>query len=226
MADMVTALERPLTCRDVIEAFKAALSSRARTQLEKRGLRQRDIKSLVVHAVDRLVVKAYPVQSPNSNHWLCANRCKNTRGLEARHSPYESMVDVAVYAGDRDPYRTLMTAESEASPVHRLGPKSQSGNNDYLWDFWKLLQVPSPVRLFVALVRDRIKHRKARCLLLEKHIERMVGEYAEADLFKRGDKLFSLVLPTGSVKRYASVSCRGWAVRNRSAVPLARAQWG
>jgi hypothetical protein len=224
MNDLVSAPQRLLTCKDVMNAFKSAMNSQAR-KLDERGLRQRDIKSLVVRTVDTLVVKAYPASGPAASYWLCANRCKRIPNLATRHSPYESMVDVAVYAGDRDPYRTLITAESEASPVHRLGPRSQSSNSDYLWDFWKLLQVPSPLRLFVALVRDKIKRRRDRCRLLETHVERMIGEYAEAGLFKRGDRLFSLVLPTGSVERYASVSCRGWRIQTRSAASLESAKW-
>jgi hypothetical protein len=216
---------KALVCADIIGALKGAMSPRARSGLERRGLRQKDVKLLVVRMVDALVAKAHPRDKTGPRHWLCANRCGEMRKLQARHSPYESMVDVAAYAGDVDPYRTLMTAESEASPVHRLGPRSQSGNNDYLWDLWKLLQVPSPLRLFVALVRDRIKLRKGRCQLLERHVARMICEYAENGLFNKGDRLFSLILPTGSSKKYESVCCRGWIITARGAVLLPNANW-
>src|SRR5262245_4274143 len=109
-------------------------------------LSRRDVKGPVVLTVDALVGLAYGQEAPLPR--LYANRVElpETSGLLrfTRHFRLESMLDVAVYRGDFDPYVTLATAESEALSEHDVEAGSWSETSDYLWDLYKLLQVPSP----------------------------------------------------------------------------------
>ena len=58
-----------------------------------------------------------------------------------------------------DAPKTLITAESEGSPTHarelsrfiKNKDKESIIDNDLRWDFYKLLIVPSPVKLFITL---------------------------------------------------------------------------
>jgi hypothetical protein len=76
-----------------------------------------------------------------------------------KHSRYEVLVDfnIAAYHSPGNP--TVMTAESEMFAWHGAGPMMGGRNrrhqrriDDYTWDFYKLLLVPSPFRLLMARV--------------------------------------------------------------------------
>ena len=65
------------------------------------------------------------------------------------------MLDVAVYVGNKDPLSAIWTAESEGFAGHNLASHATSETSDYGWDLFKLLQVPSPRRLFVMRTVER-----------------------------------------------------------------------
>lgn len=68
--------------------------------------------------------------------------------FDYKHSYEQLMLDSVVgRLSDRMPVK--LTAESEMSPTQSVGFAVGEG---YLWDFYKLLMVPSPVRLFMARV--------------------------------------------------------------------------
>lgn len=76
-----------------------------------------------------------------------------------KHSRYEVLVDFNIAAYDSPGNPTVMTAESEMFAWHGAGPMMGDRNrrhrrriDDYMWDFFKLLLVPSPFRLLMARV--------------------------------------------------------------------------
>jgi hypothetical protein len=173
----------------------------------------------VVVAVDQLIGLVHRTASPLP--WLLANGI-DTADLEGivtntRHYRRESMVDVAVYRGETDPYETLATAESEAFCEHEALPTSTSDTSDYLWDLYKLLQVPSPLRLFVARVRTM-----QRCRDLEGRIGFFVSAYY--GVLREGDRIFSIILPTAG-REYDSIQCLGWVRGSDTVIDLVTARW-
>jgi hypothetical protein len=211
---------RQAVCREagpvqVLAVFQEAIN---RLQLQP-PLWQASVKPAVVVAVDQLIGFVHGTESPLP--WLLANGV-DTADLEGiiantRHFRRESMVDVAVYRRETDPYETLATAESEAFCDHEASLASTSDTSDYLWDLYKLLQVPSPIRLFVARVRNM-----ERCRVLEGRIEFLVSAYCGA--LREGDRVFSIVLPTAK-RDYGSILCRGWERSGDALMSLPAASW-
>jgi hypothetical protein len=189
-----------LSVGQVLESFRGAIDClRLNTPVD-----QASTKAAVVVTLDRLIGIVYGKEQPLP--WLYANR---TEFNEAdgflgftRHYPQESILDVAVYRSETAPYMTLATAESEAWAQHEATTTSTSDTSNYLWDLYKLLQVVSPLRLFVARVTGT-----ERCSILEERIAWLVGVYAK-DL-RHGDSVFSLVLPTAG-NAFARLRCCGW----------------
>jgi hypothetical protein len=171
------------------------------------------VKLPVVLTVDALIGLAYGKEQPLP--CLYANRVnipKATKLLEyTQHRREESMLDVAVYRGISDPYSPLATAESEASSNHEIRESSGSEASGYLWDLFKLLQVPSPLRLFVTRTS-----RLERCRTLERRVRDLIGCYS--DYFRDDDRIFSIVLPTAA-REFESFRCYGW-VKRTSLEPL------
>ncbi len=172
-----------------VKAFEAALHT-----YEIEGwVAQTDLKPLTVLAVDNLL----PAKRGDLTLWANSMRTNDYRVRvvdkqlqRATHRDFEVLVDVNVLKGRRDPFETLITAESEGYSAH--GNALASLENDFAWDLYKLLVVPSPVKLFVA--RTSTRHHD----LLEKQTEELVAHYRGA-----GDWEFCAVLfPTGRLDRH------------------------
>jgi hypothetical protein len=175
---------------------------------------QREVKLPVVLTVDRLVGLAYDPEQPQPRLWANAMDIPVLQRwlLFTQHVNEESMIDVSVYRGYSDPYEPMATAESEAHPAHWINEDSSSETSNYLWDLYKLLQVPSPLRLFFALVS-----RLEKCRILERRVEHLVRCYSE--YYRKGDRIFSMVLPAAS--KDFEIRCFGW-VKDKCLEPLAR----
>ncbi len=211
-----------LTTGQVMAAFRAAAGDAV-------PLPQAGLSMITAHTVDALVghtLRAALLRSAR----LFANRIPE--GATFDHCEHavkqgESMLDVTVYIGRDDPYRLVASAESEAYGGHGIdelgSPSSGSENNGYLWDLWKLLQIPSPLRLFVARITRNRHDGEDRCLLLRRRIERMVQDYRPC--YSPNDRIFSIVLPArGSYKDV--VWCDGWHISSDGHVEsLASATW-
>ena len=72
---------------------------------------------------------------------------------EEQQSRHEILVDFSLHDWNANP-PVLATAESEMCSTWGVGP-SMNGDDDYTWDFYKLLQVVSPFRLFFCRVGPR-----------------------------------------------------------------------
>jgi hypothetical protein len=181
----------------VLSAFLAAMKDRGAAP----PLLQKDVKPVVVLMADRLSGLGTRTRGPRPR--MFANRAHGL-GQALRFTKlesHESMLDVAVYRGATDPFAVVLTAESEAFARHGVGPTLDSEGSDCLWDLFKLLQVPSPIRLFVARVVSK------RVAELEKMVERTVRAYSP--LLAPADLVFSLVLPTAK-SSFVGVRCCGW----------------
>ena len=106
---------------------------------------------------------------------------------------HECLVDINVMVGDGNPYRVLLTAESEGYPQahHRLYGQDWP-TSDYMWDLYKLLQVPSPVRLFVTLTSS--KHHD----ILAERTDQLVSMYQE---LSGEDDIWAVQFPTASMQK-------------------------
>ena len=190
---------------EVAPAQVLSMFQEARTRLKFASpLDQSSVKPVVIFTVDLAIGLRYGQLKPLP--WLMANRTEISETaavlLNTRHYPRESIVDVAVYKGETDPYETLATAESEAWCQHEASSTSTSDSSDYLYDLYKLLQLPSPFRLFVARVSTL-----ERCRILEKRIAFMRKCYRKD--MREGDQAFSIVLPTAK-RDYEAAQCLGW----------------
>jgi hypothetical protein len=128
----------------------------------------------------------------------------------------EILVDLNLLAGPAHPYDTLLTAESEAYAGHAnyLYGRAESTDNGFLWDFSKLLLVPSPVRLM--FTRCAVKHQAALLnglnTLVQQYSGRPSGLAADADLW-------SISFPVESM-REAKVAIHRWAPNAHGAGPV------
>jgi hypothetical protein len=169
---------------------------------------QATVKPVLLVMVDLLVGKCYPNERP----WLCANGVKDLANdgkiTYSKTSAFEYMLDVSVWRNDIDPYEPLITGESEAFKDHDITESSSSDNSDYLWDLYKLLHVPSPLRLFFARTTEK------KCPILQERISHIVTCYAK--YYFDGDRLFSLVLSAYSPR----TAWNGWEKKKCDLIAL------
>jgi hypothetical protein len=114
------------------------------------------------------------------------------------HSPYEVMLDFSIHNWDAG-RPVLLTAESEMYAEGGTGD-SLEGEDDYSWDFYKLLLVASPVRLFIARVGERwitqtrLQRGTVRRNQLVKSLSNIVS-WGGASTLQPGDELGVVILP-------------------------------
>ena len=115
-------------------------------------------------------------------------------GRGGKHWPHEMLVDFSVNDWDSgSPVK--ITGESEVGPHHGTGT-SLTTDDDYSWDFFKLLVVPSPVRLFFARVGATDRGTGPRRIAeLTATLTSLVGTYGGAYL-RPGDELGAVIVPT------------------------------
>jgi hypothetical protein len=199
-----------LRIQQVVEAFRYAVKKYGCEKADYVG--QTDLKAVTVLAVDALVPLVAKV--PRKQLYLCANNMDGDRDrkwavdhlLHTEHYENECLVDVNVAIGRKDPYRTIITAESEGWPgwVNFLNAKNPT-ENDLMWDLYKLIQVPSPLRFFVTLSAKQ-HHDK----LLE-HTDDLIAKYARIDggRLLSGSTLFAVQFPTAKLST-AKVRFQQW----------------
>lgn len=167
------------------------------------------VKSVGILLADEMVGT-----QPGAKPTIYANRVeerirhgKTLRNIAFSKSTSESMLDVTVFRNDSDPYQTLLTMESEAYVAKPPSPTCTSDNNALLWDLYKLLQVPSPVRVFLTRHLPR-HHDTILC-----HVGRLVESYRSA--YRPGDEILAIVLPSNSGFCIDDVSLNGWLATRR-----------
>lgn len=116
------------------------------------------------------------------------------------------MVDFSIHdSSAADPIQ--LTAESETGVAHETGSNYLDKRNDYAWDFFKLLIVPSRNRLFYARVSDRKKSTTyIRCKQLAMSLVALYNKHAPA-FVRPNDRLAIAIVPSKYVDRD-----KGWLV--------------
>jgi hypothetical protein len=115
--------------------------------------------------------------------------------------------------GADDPYETLLTAESEGRAAHgqTVGHVHRASDNDFLWDFYKLLQVPSPVRLMFTLCAAKYQG------ALVTRLGQLVNRYAVLHQQLRPETdIWSVSFPTSSMAS-TPVRVHRWAPQQHTA---------
>ena len=138
---------------------------------------------------------------------------RELRHVRFDHNYGECMVDIYVCKGERDPFKPILTVECEgySGGGRNVTPDASSETCDYLWDLFKLLQVPSPVRVFLA----RTTGHKVRPL--ERLVSRLVRAYGR---YRRDrDVVFSTVLPA-TVLYDKHINVYRWQGRRKSSLVL------
>lgn len=204
------------TLRQVEDAFRTATHAYDIHGSGQGYVAQTDLLPVSVLAADHLlgtlaaVGRARPficaaAMGRNADRqWVASNL------LNATHYPYENMVDVCAMRGASDPYEVVLTMESEGwgqNGAHLA--KKGATDNAALWDLYKLLQVPSPARIFVTRMADR--HHEG-LLAATAHLARV---YEQA--VTPGD-LFAVQIPSASLKT-ASALVAHWMPGAWSAPP-------
>jgi hypothetical protein len=143
------------------------------------------------------------------NEEVLARLWTNTPGR--LHQPGQVLVDFSIHNwGAANPIQ--LTGESEMNAQHGVGD-SLEGDDDYSWDFYKLLLIPSTTRLFVARVGGRDGHSAGyRCEQLAATLESLIDFYAPA-LLRPHDELGAVII--SSAKRDRARSQVLWLDRGR-----------
>ena len=113
------------------------------------------------------------------------------------HSPHEVLLDYSIHHW-RAASPIQMTCESEAWPFHTTGAQMEK-TDDYSWDFYKLLVVPSATRLFFARVGGKTKDpdngsATERIGRLLESLQSLVDLYGPA-LLRPNDELGGAIIP-------------------------------
>lgn len=163
----------------------AAAASAARRYQVEGGLVQDWLKPTTLLFLDALLGHELPVEP--SRLWLAVNnmqadagRVWSTEQSRVAVEHYEVLVDFHYFAGERTPYSKILTAESEGYPhavreLARLEVPGAMGdwpNNGLLWDLWKLIIVPSQLRVFTTIATQPQFERIAA------HFAAMLGRHA------------------------------------------------
>ena len=185
--------------------------------VSKQGFDQKDLLPTAAYFSKLLLAKAGA--SKGDGVWVCINRLKKGRArlkvkaeIEkiAKVEPYECMVDIYCCAGKKDPYDPLITMECEGAAWNsgEVNRSATSDDCDYLWDLFKLLQVPSPLRVFLALCAEK----KVEDLqwLIHRHVKDYRGSR------KLNDVIYAVVIPWVKLKG-KTITVQRWSGRNLSA---------
>ena len=188
-----------LTCADVLDSLRDAVRD-----YDVKEVCQTDLKPLSVMLLSELYAKCYGkrykyaylhVNNMNTDKYRKWVLQWVKREFHLNIEDYECVVDLNIMHGIRDPYKVLITAESEAySPeAAALSKGEDDEENDMLRDLYKLLHYPSPLRLFITLSSDE-NHNS----LLRKTSQKIA---AYADILASCD-IFAVQVPTGKLSSH------------------------
>jgi hypothetical protein len=188
---------KQIRCGDVVDALRKAV----RDYIDDDEIYQTDLKPLSVLLLDELYVRCYGKRYKTVYFHVNAMKTDNDRKWVLRRirknfllDPYECVVDFNIMRGKKDPYESLLTGESEAySPEAIALSRGDDEENDMMWDLYKLLHYPSPLRFFVTL--SSVKHHKT---LLRKTSQKI---YAYSKILG-GDDIFAVQVPTGRLSAH------------------------
>lgn len=149
---------------------------------------------------EKLAVAAlHDVPAPNAEYLGEEYGSTGSRRLSVR----EYMVDFSVWNNDTAPGEHIeFTMESECFAAHGV-EDSASLQDGYSYDFYKVLLVPSPRRLFVARVND--VHGAHRRDVLLQSLTTLTRDAARLGYLRQGDQLAVVLLAASSGRRADSI---------------------
>jgi hypothetical protein len=155
---------------------------------------------LVLHAAqDRFSGQALTLNAPflGRKHRVLRQELVNRLCLDEaqhQHVELEVVVDLSIHGSGYHACGPLLTAECEVHAQHGTG-RNMLGDDGYAWDFYKLLQVASPLRLFLARVGacEGIPGQQRRDELVET-LQGLVRA-CRGNLLRPGDELGVVILP-------------------------------
>jgi len=178
--------------------------------VEKDGFDQKDLLPtaavLAARIIDAKKIRGYQkpricithLEKDNDRKWAKVYLKRRARCL-----PEECMLDIYCYRSQADPFRPIFTVECEGSDGHSdsVTAHASSLNCDYLWDLYKLLQVPSPLRIFLARCRENKRS------LLERKVAALVKGYRRN--LVDDDEVFAVIFPSRRWKK-ENIRVQGW----------------
>jgi hypothetical protein len=193
-----------ITCVEVLDSLRNAV----RSYIDDDEIYQTDLKPLSVLLLADLYDRCYGKRYKNVYFHVNAMKTDNDRKWVLRRirkdfhvDPYECVVDFNIMRGKEDPFESLITGESEAyfQEAVALSRGDDDEENDMLWDLYKLLHYPSPLRFFVTL--SSVKHHK---ILLRKTSQK-ISAYSK---ILGSDDIFAVQVPTGRLSAHdCTVAC-------------------
>ena len=209
------------TLQQVVAAFRTAVHAYEINGSGRGCVAQRDLLPVSVLAADNLLAgreHEHPIRpficaagmlKDPDRQWVVKNLAAST------HYQSNNMVDICAMRGNGDPYEILLTMESEGWSQNAVDLiRRGAAGNAALWDLYKLLQVPSPCRVFVT----RSPHRHHAALL--KASGDLAAAYAPS---VAAGELFAVQIPTASLRRspalFAHWPAGAWAAQP-SAMPV------
>src|SRR3989304_8212468 len=195
-----------------IDRFQDCLEKAMRWyEVDQAGFDQRDLlPTAAVLAAQILDIKRRPGEKRPR---ICINGLEKDKNRKigkkqlmrrARVHDEECMVDLYCYTGKSDPFRPILTMECEGYAGHSkdVTQLASSETCDFLWNLFKLLQVSSPLRVFLAICTEKKRS------LLEKRVETMVRGYG--DILKRDNgEVFVVIFPETKLTG-KTVKVQGW----------------
>ena len=186
-----------------VEAVAKAAVWAARKYEVQDGLVQDWLKPTTMFLLDRLLGEDLPA-SPNGL-WLGVNNMhkdKDRLWARERSRVYvekgEVLVDFHYFAGEHLPYRTVLTGEGEGHgpQVRHLaqmplpGRRAAWDDSGLVWDLWKLLLVPSPVRVFVTIANaeEHAAIEAHASAILACHADQQPSDFALVSFDRQGTK--------------------------------------
>lgn len=189
----------PIGVKTFVSCLNKALTD---YEINEEGLAQTDLLPTAALLAGHLLRETHVKREPT----ICVSRLNKDSDrkwvskqlleqMKFEVEPFECMLDIFCCTG-KQPYQTLLTIECEGASGYgsELTPRSTPESSDFLWDFFKLLQVPSPLRIFMALCTEK----NGRVDLLEHNIGSMVKLYR--NVLGTTDEIFLTVFPASRLK--------------------------
>ena len=208
---MSTQRIKKLRCSDVLDALRNAVRD-----YSVKEVYQTDLKPLSVLLLAELYMQCYGkrcthvylhvngMETDEDRKWVLR---KVKRDFHLKPIKYECVVDFNIMRGEKDPYVSLMTGESEAySPEAKTLSEEE---NDMMWDLYKLLHYPSPLRFFITL--SSVKHHKS---LLRK-TSQIIAAYSK---LLTGVDIFAVQVPTGKLSNH-DCTVAYWSTKDQKRDP-------
>jgi hypothetical protein len=145
------------------------------------------------------VLKRYRVDPPDEDRGYSTNELRGKR-----FSRREYLLDFTIWPSDLTPRDLELTMESECYDSFEVETEIEF-ENGYAYDYYKLMLVPSPRRVFVCRVNSRREDRDARRARLLESLTAITRDALETGILNARDELSVLILAAAPGERETSI---------------------